>query len=408
MENNLFCSFVHTGEVRQFNSNTEPCCKVKRSTDWRDKPISEYRDYLSQELNSGNKVKDCVSCWKQEEAGQKSYRMQGNEDLTTKEEREWLMDDPNNKLPLRQLEIILANICNFACLMCGPHLSSKWQSKMKSENLFQDDVLYNDYRAHAEVGIQYNSYTDDDLKNLKVLKLMGGEPFYMKETTRLLKRIDELGLAENMVFQTPTNCSVFPSKELTDIILKFRKVHISTSFDGVDELNDFIRYGSDWNTCIDNLKKWIELSKQHKSYNTEVTYGNSLPAEFLVLTSCTITILNINKIVEFYNFFKKLLPSGSIDMYPTSYPSFLSINVLKRKHVMSFIEELKLAESSNQIRRELAKMIEVNLEQRVISTVEKIKLSAYVDNIEKMTGKKLIDVNPYMGNIIKDLVGDMR
>ena len=131
---------------------------------------------------------------------------------------------------------------------------------------------------------------------------MGGEPFYMKETTRLLKRIDELGLAENMVFQTPTNCSVFPSKELTDIILKFRKVHISTSFDGVDELNDFIRYGSDWNTCIDNLKKWIELSKQHKSYNTEVTYGNSLPAEFLVLTSCTITILNINKIVEFYNF----------------------------------------------------------------------------------------------------------
>ena len=75
---------------------------------------------------------------------------------------------------------------------------------------------------------------------------------------------------------------------------------------------------------------------------------------------------------------------------------------------MSFIEELKLAESSNQIRRELAKMIEVNLEQRVISTVEKIKLSTYVDNIEKMTGKKLIDVNPYMGNIIKDLVGDMR
>ena len=51
MENNLFCSFVHTGEVRQFNSNTEPCCKVQRSTDWKDKPISEYRDYLSQELN---------------------------------------------------------------------------------------------------------------------------------------------------------------------------------------------------------------------------------------------------------------------------------------------------------------------------------------------------------------------
>ena len=58
---------------------------------------------------------------------------------------------------------------------------------------------------------------------------MGGEPFYMKETTRLLKRIDELGLAKNIIFQTPTNCSDFPSKEITDIIYWFKLMSLPMS-----------------------------------------------------------------------------------------------------------------------------------------------------------------------------------
>lgn len=400
MENNLFCSFVHAGEVRQFDGESQPCCKIKRSADWKDKPISEYRAYLAKELNKGNRVIDCASCWRQEDAGAESYRNQGNRDLTTLEEREWLMQDSNNKLPLRQLEIILGNICNFACLMCGPHLSSKWQSRMKSEKLFQEQILWADYQKFADEGIKYSTYTDDDLKNLRVLKLMGGEPFYMKETTRLLKRIDELGLAKNIIFQTPTNCSHFPSKEITDIILKFKSVHVGTSFDGVGELNDFIRQGSDWNTCIENLKKWIDLSKQHSSYGTPYH-------EFRIATSCTITIFNVNKVWRFYRFFKKLLPQNYIDMYPAFHPTFLSIQNLKKKDIMKYVKMIETEYEGNPDRG-IVRLIENNLEQREISDIERSKLRAYMGNIEKMTGKKLIDVNPYMGNIIKDLVGDMR
>lgn len=377
MNNSLFCSHIHVGEVRMFGKGSKPCCKIKRSNKAKGLSLKEYRKYLSDKLNAGIRVTDCNDCWIKEKSGIKSYRENGNK-LVTRLERQKLKNDPSFTLPVRFLEVILSNICNFACQMCGPHLSTKWQSLLKTKDIFKSEY----YKVLHDKNIKERSdfVSDEELKNLKFLKLMGGEPFLAKETFELLERVDKLGIARKIKLVSPTNCSVFPNPRTIEILKTFKSVTINTSFDGVEELNDYIRVGSDWNKCIENLQKWIDLTD---------TYSK----KFTVYISCTVTILNVNKLSKIFKFFSNYLPPHQIGINPTTYPIHLSIANLKKEYIKSSLEKAQQV---------LPNFQEINnsLDKRKLNYEEKLKLKEHVVSMKTLTGKTLQEVNPQMSEIV--------
>jgi len=377
MYSNLFCSHIHVGEVRQFKAGSKPCCKIKRSDEAKGLSFNEYKKYLSDKLNAGIRVADCNDCWVKEASGVKSYRQQGSK-LVTPLERQKLQNDPSFTLPIRFLEVILSNICNFACQMCGPHLSTKWQSLLKTKDIFKSEhykVLH-----HKNYKEQSDSISDEELKNLKFLKLMGGEPFLAKETFELLERVDKLGIAHRIKLISPTNCSVFPNPRTLEILKTFKSVTINTSFDGLEELNDYIRVGSDWNKCIEIFEKWIDLK-------------NTYSKKFTVYISCTVTILNVNKLSKIFKFFSNYLHPNQIGINPTTYPIHLSIANLKKEDIKSSLEKAEQV---------LPNFQEINnsLDKRKLNYEEKLKLKEHLVSMKTLTGKTLQEVNPQMSEIV--------
>jgi len=374
---NLFCSHIHVGEVRQFKAGSKPCCKIKRSNKAKGFSLKEYRKYLSDKLNAGIRVADCNDCWVKEASGVMSYRQDGSK-LVTQLERQKLQNDPSFTLPVRFLEVILSNTCNFACQMCGPHLSTKWQSLLKTKDIFKSEYYKVLHRKNYKE--QTDSISDEELKNLKYLKLMGGEPFLAKETFELLERVDKLGIAHKIKLVSPTNCSVFPNPRTIEILKTFKSVIINTSFDGVEELNDYIRVGSDWNKCIENFEKWIDLR-------------NIYSEKFSVYISCTVTILNVNKLFKIFKFFSNYLLPHQIGFNPTTYPIHLSIANLKKEDIKSSLENAK---------QFLPNFQEINnsLDKRKLNYEEKMKLKEHIVSMKTLTGKTLQEVNPQMSEIV--------
>ena len=382
----IFCALAHTGKLVNGNS-FDVCCRIQRKEGDGDIPGEEYREYIKDNLRRGVKLSECKKCWQEEDAGILSYRESNNNVLVSQEEKKRLINDYDEVLGIRHLEIILSNVCNLACQMCTPLLSTKWMSTVKTNDAFTDPVFQNKYTGHD---LYYNTYTEEDIKDLKVIKLMGGEPFYMKESFTLLKRLNEIGRCSEMEFHTPTNCMIFPKKDILDIILSFKKVYVNVSFDGLGELNDYIRMYSNWDQVIGNFKKWHELSVKYDHVS--------------LIMSNTVTILNLNKTHEFINFFLDYLPQHALHPFPTDYPEHLSIALLPKEIGVPLIEPLK------DVNLRVYKMIEsvIGTSPAVRKELIGIKIRAHFKSVEKVLGKTFKEVNPQMAEIIEDLVGDMK
>ena len=382
----IFCALAHTGKLVNGNS-FNVCCRIQRKEGDRDVPGETYREYIKDNLRRGVRLDECRKCWQEEDAGVLSYREGNNNILVSREEKKRLINDYSEVLGVRHLEIILSNVCNLACQMCGPFSSTKWISTVKTNDAFTDRVFLGNY---TDSNLHYNTYTEEDIKDLKVIKLMGGEPFYMKESLTLLERLDEIGRCNEMEFHTPTNCTVFPKRDILDIILSFKKVYVSVSFDGLGELNDYIRMHSNWDQVMGNFKKWHELSVRYEHVS--------------LIMSNTVTILNLNKTHEFINYFLDYLPQNALVPFPTEYPEHLSIALLPKEIGVPLIEPLK------DVDLRVYKLIEsvIGTSPAIRKEFIGLKIRAHFKSVEKVLGKTFKEVNPQMAEIIKDLVGDMK
>ena len=154
------------------------------------------------------------------------------------------------------LDISLNNQCNLACRMCNSLSSSRWA------DLLGEKTTKNNF--------------NDIIKNIDVTKLskityVGGEPFITPEIRQVLDFVvkNQIGLTFD------TNCTFYP-KKYENLLKQIPIVYASFSIDGVGEVNDFIRHGSDFKIILKNLKQWkdLKLQKGIKSITTVVQAYN--------------------------------------------------------------------------------------------------------------------------------------
>lgn len=149
----------------------------------------------------------------------------------------------SGKFEPQTVDVRWSNLCNFACVYCGPRFSSKWSNEVGLHLSQPDGVQYS----------KFKNYIMDNAHKLKHVYLAGGEPLLMKENMELLER-----LHKDTYIRVNTNLSKVDTP-IFDKICEFKNIQWIISAETMEDEYEYIRYGGSWINFIDNLTRISKL-----------------------------------------------------------------------------------------------------------------------------------------------------
>lgn len=223
---------------------------------------------------------NCNYCLSLEKHGLKSFARAPSYDELTPKIKNLVINHNGNK-------------CNLKCLGCSPERSSNYGPLIDNwEN---------------------NNFKIEKLTELRDISLLGGEPFLMDSTKIILD-----SMPENCKISITTNGLIFP-KYLSNYDTK--RFHILISLDGIFELDDYIRTGSNFKRKIRNIEKFM------KTFQT---------VNFL----CTFNLMNYKYLRDIVEFLKKEYDYEMNEVNRMLEPSFFdAVNfpiAFKKKYNLNF------------------------------------------------------------------------
>jgi len=290
--NKYFCSlpWVHLRlDAGVDHAGASPCCKFN-SDEW-EKLNSSIHSRHALPVNNGIKnamnqqvfkqirsdmlngipTKGCIDCYEDERIHGQSMRTDVN----------GFWDITNEKLTqeffqTKFIEMSLDNTCNLECKMCSSFHSTKLRRR--------DKLLGN--TVHPNVTCDPSLLDELDLSQVETIKLVGGEPLLSKHHLPFLKKFpnpQKLSLLYN------TNATIIPSGETLDIMKSVKELNFIISCDGIYKYNDYQRWGSNFESIIENGLK------------IKNTFNNINWFTFLN----TFTLLNLNAYTKTIEWFKQ-------------------------------------------------------------------------------------------------------
>jgi hypothetical protein len=190
-----------------------------------------------------------------------------------------------------------SNLCNFKCRMCGDMLSSAWETEVVANNMVDltnpknkwiVQPVRNEIRAFQEDVVRKEFYDAVEAKTVREIYWVGGEPLMYEEHWYAMKRIVELGYANEVYVRYNTNLSktVFKAIDLYKEILPFfQDWQVCASLDGTGTIGEYIRDGLNYETWIKNFESGLAASTNKRQMRIDFTL--TLPG-----------LLDINNIVD--------------------------------------------------------------------------------------------------------------
>lgn len=350
-----------------------PCCRFNENVQpWNERmPVdkfsfNEYRNSkFFQEVVEANKNgwhEGCKGCKIAEETGNASTRLIFNEKLS---------GIPNS---IEYMEISLSKECNLACKMCGPWASSTWNKIVKeNEDLFHGFHKLSNINFVADFE---KIISEVDISNLKMIKLLGGEPFITPQTSDFFESLAKRGLLESVEIMTNTNGTFFPKKMLK-YLNKTKKLSLSISLDGLNDINDYVRYKSSWQDTLSVIKKWKEF------YKTRI---DRTALQF----SSVINAYNIHQLSEMIEFSKQ--QDIKLLFNIINGPTQLRLDALP----IEYVEEIKPLFKNNS---ELESVYSY-LNTMTHNKIEQDRLKQYTINTDSISNLKLKDCNPLLAKYL--------
>jgi hypothetical protein len=272
-----FCSLAHFG---LFNENPyktlSSCCAIdtnnsqfanKKNYNLQDDTFedwynSEYQRYLRSALDNNIKLPECNTCWHKEETGFTSLRQVANNDITNDIQKNdtWLKlyFSKNNKPMIIHADIKLSNLCNYGCVMCGPHDSSKIYSKwiVDQSSEFVKDKLAIESNYFEKIHNDVIKPDYDFLRKilnfpLKVLSITGGEPLLDNKLIEILSTLD-LAKQKKITLVFVTNGSIDLLKTYGRL-KNFKSVTFVVSLESTGAIQNYIRKYSKWDYISKNI-----------------------------------------------------------------------------------------------------------------------------------------------------------
>ncbi len=342
-----FCSAPWFQIRNQNNMTKRVCCGIQKlPADDNTKDITplEYLNMphikkLKQQLTNGQRPSVCNSCWKAEDTGNLSLRNILNETILGTEDKNWSSNYFKNKNGydsdlILSADVKIGNTCNHACVMCNADNSSLLYNDWikRKDSPFVQEILDQNPNYFEEVKFQgyknktYRKYIEDTVLNndhLRQLKILGGEPFMDKTLLENLRLIPEKR-KNKMTLTFVTNGSI-DFVPILKSLGNFYHISLTVSLEGVDEVQEFARAGSKWNTLEKNILKGIE-----NKFDVRIHHSMQ-----------TATILGFKKLIQWCKQNGILLSCGMVDG-----PDYLSIAALPTELKEQIIKDILPYETS--------------------------------------------------------------
>lgn len=232
------CKFITNGIAIGYDGIVKPCCVFDFDQNWsknnnlNDIDISNWHQTTSvikikSDLDNNIFPKECNFC-KIPESENRGDSMRLNSLSSYSEYSE-------NDITL---EIRPGSTCNFACQTCWPQASSRVRQYYKSANIpfIEDNVKSLNYEKLTPI-----------IHRLKNIVILGGEPFYDKECKKFLSWVKNNNVTADIIMFT--NGSFIDKDFLTNYKGKITAVF---SLDSFGKSAEYIRFGTEWNTVIEN------------------------------------------------------------------------------------------------------------------------------------------------------------
>jgi sulfatase maturation enzyme AslB (radical SAM superfamily) len=283
---------------------------------------------------------------------------------------------------IAELELRLGNMCNIGCISCSPLSSNYFIREIEK---YQPDLS----KFEKKIGYHYSFLKDKEfdwfkdknfwntiekhLPDITYIYLAGGEPTIIKENWEFLERVIELGYSKNIKLGISTNLTNMNKRHI-EIYNSFKTCFVYCSIDGVNEVNDYVRYPSKWSQVEKNLQQLISNSND--------------TVEIKVVP--VISILTIWKLPELWNYIEELKNKVNPKVSITSHtllrdPAWLSLQNLPREGKLKALEIINKMLNEKKVDVEIKKIqkyLESSLD--IGNTEEFYQGRQYIEEFEKM------------------------
>jgi len=302
--NNL-CKFPFLHKYINFvDASEKPCCIFQG----QESVFDVQKKFLNNERPEG-----CSECWRKED----------NNILSKRQHFNTRFSDHDIDSGIKTYDLRLGITCNLKCVMCGPHLSTKWN---EDKNIFEKHINKINDTPHVIEKLNF----DDALE----IYFAGGEPFYMKEVYDCLLKLSEREFnRKNTKIRINTNAIINEDNKVLKLLNNFEKIEFTISVEGVEEINDYIRYPSRWKDFLKGVKLIYDLSDKSKTLEDMFSCKRS------VAFNITISCLNLNTIFDLFDWL-----SNNEYLYVANFveePTLLHINSLKPNEIEKFYAKHK-------------------------------------------------------------------
>lgn len=299
---NHLCAHAWVGLWAQPDGSVAPCCdysgRIKkedssefniRQDRFQDIISSPYMKDLRDQFRSKNVPEGCQNCIKRERVAGESRRSLALYKLKNIYGR---IDWESEPKDIMYVGGHLGNICNLKCRICSPTYSSK---------IAQENITHNlDSTNSSLLSLKNNNWPAqkisfwDDLKDLlptvRSFEMLGGEPFIIQENIDFVNYVVDQGFSSICEFDFSTNGTIFPSFLHKDI--DFSRMSITLSIDNIGKKFELERHGASWTQVENNIKKYIQLSKENKKFKVGICV--------------TVSILNVLYLPEILEWIKDI------------------------------------------------------------------------------------------------------
>lgn len=284
------------------------CCDVAAPLTVDGRMGSVYRDSIDELWNAreivdvraamarGEKPEACRLCWDREAAGGVSrrlltnsgYRQLGGELAVEALAREGAGRGYRLERRPDWFILELGNVCNLKCRSCSPLFSSRIAADPVHSAWAVNEPAPDSEATAATLSIAAAGATGataarrprsrlrlvpenasawfEDVDAMAdmvasgaggnaMLSLIGGEPFLIDRTWRLLSALVDRGVAPRLFVGLLTNGQQRSAK-LEELVPQFRGFNVSVSIDGYGKLYELLRHGGSWGKLVDTVR-WL-------------------------------------------------------------------------------------------------------------------------------------------------------
>ena len=235
---------------------------------WNSTQLNQIR----QDMLDGKQIQGCERCYHEEQTSSASLRLQeSHRILEIPEDTSFFINTINEFVDtgkvehIRRMDLRLASLCNLACVMCTPDISTT--SAREAKKILQKDYSFEEFtnydpifESEVDFGLDENYIHDvqDNIHYVNKIFFIGGEPSVMRSIPALLQYCIDQDIAKNIEVQFSINVTNLAQRSI-ELLSHFKSVQITLSIDGVGKVNEYIRYPSKWDKIMSNLEMLMKL-----------------------------------------------------------------------------------------------------------------------------------------------------